>query len=346
MRAWGTIIQRDLQVEAIIADLYAGRPVAYTTFLAYDEVAHHSGIERRDALAVLARVDRRIARIAAAAARAPRPYEVVVLSDHGQAQGATFLQRYGATLEDLVRDACGTRAVAAATDADDEALGRLGAGLAEAAAGVGGTDSVRGRALERATERVAPGTEVADLAEAVPEVVVMASGNLGLISFPRRPGRVTREAIEAAYPQLLPSLRVHPGIGFVLVRGEDGTDVVLGADGEHRLGETVTGADPLAPFGPRAAAHVARTAAFPHCADIMVNGAFWPQTGEVAAFEELVGSHGGLGGTQSHPFLLAPAALPLPPPGEELVGSEAVHRLLRSWLAELGHAAFAEEVVR
>jgi uncharacterized membrane protein YvlD (DUF360 family) len=346
LRAFATAIQLDLQVETVIGDVEAGRPTIYTTFLAYDEVAHHSGIERRDALAVLARVDRRIARIAAAAARAPRPYEVVVLSDHGQAQGATFLQRYGATLEDLVRDACGTRAVAAATDHDDEALGRLGAGLAEAAAGAGGEDSVRGRALERATERVAPGTEVADIAEAVPEVVVMASGNLGLISFPRRAGRVTREAIEAAYPQLLPSLRAHPGIGFVLVRGEDGTDVVLGAGGEHRLGETVTGADPLAPFGPRAAAHVARTAAFPHCADLMVNGAFWPQTGEVAAFEELVGSHGGLGGTQSFPFLLAPAALPLPPPGAELVGAEAVHRLLRSWLAELGHAAFAEEAVR
>ncbi len=50
MRAWATVFQRDLQVEAIIGDLYAGRPVAYTTFLAYDEVAHHSGIERPDAL--------------------------------------------------------------------------------------------------------------------------------------------------------------------------------------------------------------------------------------------------------------------------------------------------------
>src|SRR3954471_24278557 len=62
MRAWATIIQRDLQVEAIIADLYAGRPVAYTTFLAYDEVAHHSGIERHDALSTLRQVDRQIGR--------------------------------------------------------------------------------------------------------------------------------------------------------------------------------------------------------------------------------------------------------------------------------------------
>ncbi len=105
MRAWATVIQRDLQVAAVIADMYAGRPVAYTTFLAYDEVAHHSGIERPDTLATLRRVDRQIARIAAAGADAPRPYRLVVLSDHGQSQGATFLDRYGMSLEDLVRDA-------------------------------------------------------------------------------------------------------------------------------------------------------------------------------------------------------------------------------------------------
>ncbi len=59
-RAWATVIQLDLQVAAVIADLYAGRPVAYTTFLAYDEVAHHSGVERRDTLAVLRKVDQQL----------------------------------------------------------------------------------------------------------------------------------------------------------------------------------------------------------------------------------------------------------------------------------------------
>ena len=103
MRAWATIIQRDLQVASVIADMYAGLPVAYTTFLAYDEVAHHSGIERPDALSTLRAVDRQIGRIAAARPDAPRPYRLVVLSDHGQSQGATFKDRYGITLEELVR---------------------------------------------------------------------------------------------------------------------------------------------------------------------------------------------------------------------------------------------------
>ena len=43
----------------------------------------------------------------------------------------------------------------------------------------------------------------------------MASGCLGLITFPRLPGRVTLEQIEELYPALIPALRDHPGIGFV-----------------------------------------------------------------------------------------------------------------------------------
>ena len=95
VRAWGTVVQLDLQIAAVVGDMLAGRPVIYTTFLAYDEVAHHSGIERQDALAVLRQVDRQIARVRSAAADAPRPYRLVVLSDHGQTQGETFLTATG-----------------------------------------------------------------------------------------------------------------------------------------------------------------------------------------------------------------------------------------------------------
>jgi hypothetical protein len=59
----------------------------------------------------------------------------------------------------------------------------------------------------------------------------------------------------------------------------------------------------------------------------------------VAAFEELVGSHGGMGGPQSHPFVLAPAGLE--PPGQ-VVGAEGMHRVFRGWLAGLGHVSYAE----
>ena len=128
------MIQRDLQVAAVIGDLYAGRPVGYTTFLAYDEVAHHSGVERVDALAVLRRLDRQLARIESAAEDAARPYHLVVLSDHGQSQGATFLDRYGKTLEELVAETCAAEHVDAEDAQSDESLSYLAASLTEAAA--------------------------------------------------------------------------------------------------------------------------------------------------------------------------------------------------------------------
>ena len=93
VRAWATIVQRDLQVAAVVGDMMAGRAVVYTTFLAYDEVAHHSGVERADTLAVLRHVDRQLARVQAAVADAPRPYRLVVLADHGQSRAPTSSTR-------------------------------------------------------------------------------------------------------------------------------------------------------------------------------------------------------------------------------------------------------------
>ena len=350
IRAWGTVVQRDLQVATVIGDLLAGRPVVYTTFLAYDEVAHHSGIERHDALAVLRDLDRQIARIARACEDAPRPYRLVVLSDHGQSQGETFRDRYDQTLEELVREACDPDSVAAAEAGDDDALSYLSAGLTEVAR----DETVAARTVRAATrDRRADGAVALDPdarreVEAthdggLPELSVMASGWLVLISFPREPGRVSLERIEALYPRLVPALRDHPGIGFILVRSEHDGAMAIGAAGIRFLDDDrVEGEDPLAPFGPNAAAHLRRTDGFPHCADLMLNSTYSPEFAEVAAFEELVGSHGGMGGPQSFPFVLHPAELEWP--AEEVVGAERVHRIFRGWLAELGQTAYANEV--
>jgi uncharacterized membrane protein YvlD (DUF360 family) len=351
VRAWATVVQRDLQVATVVGDLLAGRPVIYTTFLAYDEVAHHSGIERHDALAVLRDLDRQIARIEDAAREAPRPYRIVVLSDHGQSQGETFLDRYGETLEDMVRVACEADSMIAITEGGDDALAYLSAGLTEVAR----DDTAAARTVRTATRRrladgaVALDPDVRDEIEEahggeIPELSVMASGCLGLISFPRIPGRVTLEQLEEQHPKLVPALRDHPGIGFVLVRSERRGAMAIGADGVNYLDEgTVEGEDPLLPFGHNAAIHVRRTDRFPHCPDLVVNSTFWTDFEEVAAFEELVGSHGGMGGTQSHPLVLHPADLPWPE--EEVIGAEAVHRIFRSWLARLGQDAYSDSEV-
>jgi hypothetical protein len=92
----------------------------------------------------------------------------------------------------------------------------------------------------------------------------------------------------------------------------------------------VEGQDPLANFGPNAVLHLKRNDGFPDAPDIYVSSFYDPETGEGAAFEEQIGFHGGMGGSQTQPFLLFPAELPLP--DEPLVGAEAVHRLLKSWV--------------
>jgi hypothetical protein len=227
----------------------------------------------------------------------------------------------------------------------DEALGFLGASLTEASAGDSRMAGVvrrtsKGRTVDGAVQLGENGDGSGDESDQPPEVVVMASGCLGLVSFPREPGRVTLEQLETGHPGLVPALRDHPGVGFLLVRSEHHGAVAIGARGTAFLDEDrVDGEDPLAPFGPNAARHLRRTDGFPHCADIMLNSTYWQDTDEVAAFEELVGSHGGMGGTQSYPFVLHPADLELP--DDELVGPEAVHRHLRRWLAELGHHEYA-----
>jgi uncharacterized membrane protein YvlD (DUF360 family) len=344
VRAWATVIQRDLQIATVVGDMMAGRPVVYTTFLAYDEVAHHSGVERHDTLAVLRQVDRQIRRVEAAIPDAPRPYRLVVLSDHGQSQGETFADRFGITLEALVRASCEADDVASAAGGEDESLAYLSAGLTEVAR----DDTATGRAVRSATRNRRAGDAVTldadaraeiDAGDELPEVVVMASGCLGLVSFPREPGRVTLERLAERHPRLLDALLDHPGIGFVLVRSGEHGALVLGPRGTLYLDEDrLEGEDPLALFGPNAAAHVKRTDGFAHCPDLAINSTYWPEMEEVAAFEELVGSHGGMGGPQAYPFVLFPAALGYP--DAPVVGAEALHRVLRGWLAAVGQDAY------
>jgi uncharacterized membrane protein YvlD (DUF360 family) len=339
LRAFMVIVQRDLAASAVIGDIYAGRPVVYATFSGYDEVAHHSGIERPDALSVLRNLDQTFDRISRATHDAPRPYHIVVLSDHGQSQGATFFQRYGTTLEEVVAEAAKSEVVG--VEMGDEGLMHLNVTMTAAASG-GGVAGTLVKPFAKSTEEDAiPSEEGGEETDGLPEVVTLASGNLGLISFPRIPHRVTLEELERTYPALLPALLAHPGVAFALVRSSERGAVVLGKAGTHYLGEgRVEGEDPLARFGPNAAAKAKRTDGFPHVADLMVNSTYWPDLEEVAAFEELIGSHGGMGGPQQYPFLLVP--VDFEPPQELLLGPGTVHAWMRRWLAGVGQDAYAD----
>lgn len=169
--------------------------------------------------------------------------------------------------------------------------------------------------------------------EEKPAVVALASGNLGLITFTEIPHRLSLEEINADFPAVIPGLVNHEGIGFIMVRSQENGSIAIGANGTYYLADDrIDGENPLALFGPHAPAHLRRTDSFPNCPDILVNSFFDPEKNEGCAFEELIGFHGGMGGTQTSPFLLYPAELEV---NGDLIGAARVYRVCKGWLTEL-----------
>jgi hypothetical protein len=271
---------------------------------------------------------------------------VVLVSDHGQSQGATFLQRYGQSLEDLILAYFNGAATVTAATGEVEAWGPVNMLVGQ----LSGQDSVSGRLTKRAIADRDPDApigpagvteESTGTGEAPAEITVVGSGNLGGVWFSRHPERLTLTDIERLHPGLLAMLAAHPGIGFVVVMTETGP-VALGAEGTHDLvtGEVV-GEDPLALFGPDAVGDFLHVCSYPNAPDIYLNSLYDPVLDEVAAFEELVGCHGGLGGWQTRPLLVHPAEWSI---DEDLLdergrlrGADMVHHQLVRWLERLGH---------
>src|SRR5947207_455780 len=179
LRAALCVVVRDLIVYGVLTDMMKGRPAVYATFSSYDEVAHHSGLERSDTMEALRKLDQQFGRIDRARRYAPRPYEIVVLSDHGQTQGATFKQRNGYDLEELVGRSVDSADVAK-VEAGDE------------------NQTAVGRAVDEASGKKAPKQSKKDVSGR--DVVVLASGNLGLIYLMDETRRLTLEEIESRHP--------------------------------------------------------------------------------------------------------------------------------------------------
>ncbi len=312
MRGALCVFVRDLIVSGVLTDMMRGRPVVYATFSSYDEVAHHSGLERADTLEALRKLDGKFAEIEDARRYAPRPYEIVVLSDHGQTQGATFKQRNGYGLDELVERS-------------------LAQGDVEGIAGGDEQSSMVGNAVSEATGKKSkrPKNDVSDR-----DVVVLGSGNLGLVYLMEERRRLTLEEIDERHPELIAALRSHPHVGWLLVRSSEHGAVALGANGTHYLSDgRVEGDDPLANFSPHAPRHLLRTDGFEHVADIMVGSFYDPAFEEGCAFEELISFHGGIGGPQTRPFILHPAELDAP--SGPILGAASVHGILVDWRRRL-----------
>ncbi len=294
------MLLRDVNVSLIAEQMARGAPAVYCDLVDYDEVAHHAGPARPESMRQLENLDRMLGVLERLGAEAARAYRIVVLSDHGQSQGATFLQRYGETLDQAVeRFSAPDPAQAPSVPAEQEAT----------------------------REPEFPVTPAAPL-------LVVSSGNLALVYLTRFEHRLDKNEIDEVYPQLVSGLAGHPGVGLVVVR-EDGEPVAYGPAGRHRLTDgEIVGVDPLEQYGPHTRADLLRHQQAEHVGDLVLISSVDPVTSEVAAFEELVGSHGGLGGWQTEAMLVHPAEWQVTQ--ADLIGPDAVHRQLVDWLAQLG----------
>lgn len=331
LRGLTTVVLRDLNVAVVAEQLTRGTPVVFVDFVDYDEVAHHAGPTRPESMRTLENLDRVLGFLDQLTREVGRRYEIALVSDHGQAQGSTFLQLTGRTLDEVVRDLAHQQ-VHAEVHPDER---WLPANLL--LSGAQGSS----RAVTRAARTVAGGGRHQAPAAAPdgPGLLVAASGSLAHVYRTDLPGRLTREELDELHPGLVRGLAEHPHIGLVLTRRSDGVVVVDGAEGWRALGAEAgrggdgDGVDPVAGFGPHAEADLLQLSQRRHVGDLVLLGGYDPSLGEVVAFEELVGSHGGLGGWQTEALLVHPRGWALP---DGPLDGGAVHRALVDRLAALG----------
>jgi uncharacterized membrane protein YvlD (DUF360 family) len=335
-RAVTNIALRTVSTAFVIEEMYRGAPIIYVDYTGYDAIAHHCGPQRQEAIDALEGIDRAIGSLLGAARHTCRTYQVVVLSDHGQCLGATFRQRYGEPLEVIIAAALPPAMTVVGTTDSVESAG-IGRRIAAEVGRGSGLGPLLARRLPSALRRFggAPGHGAVPGADsAPPDVVVASSGNLAHVYFTSVPGRMTEDEIETRYPGLIEALSCHPGIGALLVRSAAGHALALGRRGRFDLTAGQPDADDfLVEYGPRAVQNLLHLDGFTNVGDLILLGAVDPISGEVTGFEELVGSHGGLGGWQSEPFLLRPKTLTLTE--DPLVGAPALYRQLTAWRDQL-----------
>jgi hypothetical protein len=340
LKASTTTIMRDMVVDLIIGEMGRGTPIVYADYLGYDEVAHHTGPERPEAMQQLDRVDRMMRSLARAAEDALRPYHFILVSDHGQTLGAPFEDRYGIGLEELVRSLMEGDVSSLDASNDVEGWGSVNTFLTEASRAPGASGKIVSRALRSDTTdglvhlNDAPETKHAHGDEdEIPDLVVAASGNLANIYFTEVRERASLEGIARMHPELMPGLVRHEGIGFIMVRSEEHGPLVISRDGVHNLEtDEIEGQDPLRWYGEHTPDNLRELDGYDHIGDIFIISMYDPSTEEVAPFEHQVGSHGGLGGLQTKAFVMYPTAFATQDETVDLVGAPEINRKIHEWI--------------
>ncbi|HEX6758556.1 MAG TPA: phage holin family protein [Propionibacteriaceae bacterium] len=330
LRAATNVLQRDLNTAVVAEEMHKGTKSIYVDYVDYDEIAHHAGMFRPESLAALEGLDRVLGTLERLSTQAARRYHIVVVSDHGQSQGQTFLDRFGADLGEVC-----TRLMeeeVASIDAPVEGWGRVDS-LAEDLAGTGITGRAARRAAAASTRHLDEGAEAGPTAG----ISVLGSGNLGLL-YVHSAVRLTLEDLQERWPSLVPGLCAHEGVGFIAGLDSAGAPWVLGEYGRVQLDTgKVTGQNPLEPYGSHAARVLRRAVVMPEAPDLYINSRVGDVTLDIAAFEPLVGAHGGLGGWQDRAVLLTPRTLANVLPTEHIEGADRLHAVLVAMLRAVGH---------
>lgn len=315
-RAGTNVFMREINTSTLIGDMMVGDiDVAYSTYLGYDEIAHHSGVRDENAWFALKGMDKQIKRLIECNKYSPRDYEFVIQSDHGQTNGATFKQRYGETFEDFVKSSL---------PQDMKMYSKMSSNEDHfAEAYIPFSEQIDNLKKENKDDQKLTDSEV----------IVLASGNLAMIYLTQWTHRLTYEEINSLFPELIASIIKNEYIGFILVKSKDG-DLAIGKDGTYNLDtDEITGENPLEHFGDNIARHLKRNSSFKHTPDILVNSFYDAENDEVCAFEELVGSHGGAGGSQTKPFILYPSDWEVS--DDDIIGAESIYRILKENLEKL-----------
>jgi hypothetical protein len=346
LRILTNVVVRELQTIAILLDVYLGVPVIYSTFMQYDELAHHFGSTSRFALSDLRRTDARIGEIERMAlAAGGRGYDLVVLSDHGMTPSVSYRVRFKESLGTTVQrildgDAFRTGELpiqSLASFAQMSEYADVGARVMDSVAGVTTSRSLR-RTMRRLGNWVRSRYGIRELV--LPEkyrvdarhgVVVTYSSCLALLYFADDERRLTLEDIARNGRQagLYDALREHPGIGLLAAVDALGVHV-QSRDGRARIVDGVVtvldGTNPLAPYGTDALTVQAIEALVrqPNAGDLVLFGRY--DGYEIVSFDDQVGAHGSAGGDQVWPFLIAPASLGIA--GERIDNARDIHRVI------------------
>jgi hypothetical protein len=344
IRILSNVVVRELQTMAILLDVYLGVPIIYSTFMQYDELAHHFGPSSKQALVDLRRTDARIAEIWRMAQLAGgRGYDLVILSDHGMTPALSYRVKYGESLgatvqqildETRVKGAQPPRSLA--SYAVDTEYSDIGPGVVEAVAQLtpvsfGARSAIRRfrdwlRSRYGLREIIFPEKYRVDRTN---DVVVTYSSCLALVYFAATEQRLALEQImaDARWARLYERLVAHPGIGLVATVSGDGVNLA-GKHGRASLRdgqvEVISGENPLEIFGtePYVLRAVESLVKQPNAGDCVLFGAF--DGYDIISFDDQVGAHGSAGGDQVYPFIISPERLGLG--GESLEDARDIHR--------------------